>query len=51
VLTDIKTPGRIVRKQAARTLLDIEVKSWDTNTPYLVFPVPRAVQSGSKPRP
>jgi hypothetical protein len=51
VLTDIKTPGRIVRKQAARTLLDIEVKSWDTNNPYLVFPVPRGVQSGSKPRP
>jgi hypothetical protein len=50
VLTDIKTPGRIVRKQAARTVLDIEVKSWDTNNPYLVFPVPRAIQSGPKPK-
>ena len=48
VLTDIKTPGRIVRKQATRTVLDIEVKSWETNNLYLVFPVPRAIQSGSK---
>ena len=46
ILTDIKTPGRIVRKQGTRTILDIEVKAWETNNPYLVFPVPRAVQSG-----
>jgi len=50
VLTDIKTPGRIVRKQATRTVLDIEVKTWETNNPYLVFPVPRAVQLGLKLR-
>ncbi len=45
VLTDIKTPGRIVRKQGARTLLDVEVKSWETNDPYLVFPVPPNVRT------
>jgi len=45
VLTDIKTPGRIVRKQGGRTLLDVEVKSWETNDPYLVFPVPPNVRT------
>ncbi len=40
VLTDIKSPGHIVRKQGGRTILDIEVKTWETNNPYLVFPVP-----------
>ena len=45
VLTDIKTPGRIVRKQGTRTLLDLEVKTWETNNPYLVFPVPPNVRA------
>jgi hypothetical protein len=44
VLTDIKSPGHIVRRQGARTLLDIEVKAWETNNPYLVFPVPANVK-------
>jgi hypothetical protein len=44
VLTDIKTPGRIIRKQNGRALLDIEVKTWETNNPYLVFPVPANVK-------
>lgn len=47
VLTDIKTPGRIVRKQAGRTVLDIEVKTWETNNPYLVFPVPANVKAAA----
>ena len=47
VLTDIKTPGRIVRKQGGRTLLDVEVKSWETNDPYLVFPVPPNVKAAA----
>lgn len=47
VLTDIKTPGRIVRKQGARTLLDVEIKTWETNDPYLVFPVPPNVRTPS----
>lgn len=45
VLTDIKSPGRIVRRQGTRTLLDIEVKMWETNNPYLVFPVPPNVRT------
>jgi hypothetical protein len=47
VLTDIKSPGRIVRRQNGRTLLDIEVKTWETNNPYLVFPVPANVKTAA----
>lgn len=47
VLTDIKSPGRIVRKQGTRTLLDIEVKMWETNNLYLVFPVPANVKAAA----
>jgi len=47
VLTDIRTPGRIVRKEAGRTVLDIEVKTWETNNPYLVFPVPANVKTAA----
>jgi hypothetical protein len=50
VLTDIKTPGRIVRRQGGRTLLDVEVKTWETNNPYLVFPVPPTVKNAASPR-
>jgi hypothetical protein len=49
VLTDIKTPGHIVRKQGGRTVLDITVKNWETNDPYLVFPVPPNVKGASTP--
>ncbi len=45
VLTDIKTPGHIVRKQGGRTMFDLQVKTWETNDPYLVFPVPPNVKS------
>lgn len=47
VLTDIKSPGRIVRTQGGRTLLDIEVTTWETNNPYLVFPVPANVKAAA----
>ncbi len=40
ILTDIKSPGHIVEKQGGATLLDIQIKSWDANNPYVVFPVP-----------
>lgn len=49
VLTDIKTPGHIVRRQGGRTVLDITVKTWETNDPYLVFPVPPNVKGASTP--
>jgi hypothetical protein len=45
VLTDIKTPGRIVRRQGTRTVMDLEIKMWETNNPYLVFPVPANVRA------
>jgi hypothetical protein len=45
VLTDIKSPGRIIRKQGGRTVLDITVKTWETNNPYLVFPIPPNVKA------
>jgi hypothetical protein len=47
VLTDIKSPGRIVRRQGGRTILDIEVKMWETNNPYLVFPIPPNVKASA----
>lgn len=49
VLTDIKTPGHIVGKRNGRTAFDLIVKSWETNDPYLVFPVPPNVKGASTP--
>jgi len=45
VLTDVKSPGRIVEKRGGRTILDVAVKTWETNNPYLVFPVPPNVKA------
>jgi hypothetical protein len=45
LLTDIKSPGHIVEKQAGRPVLDIRVKMVDANNPYLVFPVPSNVKA------
>jgi len=50
VLTDIKTPGRIVRRQGTRTVLDVNVMVWETNNPYLVFPVPANVKGAAANR-
>jgi hypothetical protein len=47
VLTDIKSPGHIVRRQGGRTVLDIEVKAWEANNHYLVFPVPPNVKAAA----
>ena len=47
VLTDIKTPGHIVRKEGGRTVLEIDVKTWETNNPYAVFPIPSSVKSAA----
>lgn len=47
ILTDIKSPGHITRTQGGRTLLDIEVKTWEANNPYLVFPVPPNVKTAA----
>jgi hypothetical protein len=45
ILTDIKSPGHIVRRQGGRPILDIEVKTWEANNLYLVFPVPPNVKT------
>lgn len=44
ILTDVKSPGHIVEKRAGHPVLDIQIKMWDANNPYLVFPVPDAVK-------
>jgi len=51
VLTDIKTPGHMVGKHAGRTVFDLTVKSWETNNPYVVFPVPANVKTASASSP
>jgi hypothetical protein len=47
VLTDIKSPGHIVRKQGGRPILDVRVKTWEANNLYLVFPVPPNVKAAA----
>jgi len=47
VLTDIKSPGHIVRRQGGRPVLDIRVKMWEANNLYLVFPVPQNVKTAA----
>jgi hypothetical protein len=47
ILTDVKSPGRIVRKQGGHPVLDIKVKTLDANNPYLVFPVPENVKKAA----
>jgi hypothetical protein len=44
ILTDIKSPGHIVEKRGGATVLDVQIKMWDANNPYLVFPVPPSVK-------
>src|SRR5262249_18659054 len=50
ILTDIKSPGHIVQRQGGRVTLDIQVKTWETNNPYLVFPVPPHAQAAATSR-
>jgi hypothetical protein len=42
--TDVKSPGHIVEKQGGKPMLDLQIKTWDANNPYLVFPVPENVK-------
>lgn len=51
ILTDIKSPGHIVMKQGGNTVLDIQIKMWDANNPYLVFPVPQDVKKAAAQEP
>ena len=47
ILTDIKSPGHIVEKQAGKPMLDLQVKTVNANDPYLVFPVPPNVKGAT----
>jgi len=47
ILTDIKSPGHITMKQRGNTVLDVQIKKWDANNPYLVFPVPQNVRNAA----
>jgi hypothetical protein len=47
IATDVKSPGHIVRKQGGHPVLDVQVKTWDANNPYLVFPVPENVKQAA----
>lgn len=47
ILTDIKSPGHIVEKQAGKPILDLQVKTVNANDPYLVFPVPPNVKGAT----
>ena len=44
IQTDIKSPGHVLRKQTGHPVLDIQIKTWDANNPYMVFPVPPSVK-------
>ena len=46
VLSDIKSPGRIIRRQGGRTLLDVELKTWKPTIPTWCFQFQRT----SRPR-
>jgi len=47
IATDVKSPGHIVRKQGGHPVLDVQIKMWDANNPYLVFPVPENVKKAA----
>jgi hypothetical protein len=38
----------MVQKQGGSTVLDIQIKSWDANNPYLVFPIPQNVKMATQ---
>lgn len=47
ILTDVKSPGHIVIKQGGAAVLDVQIKMWDANNPYMVFPVPQNVRNAA----
>ncbi len=47
ILTDIKSPGHITIKRGGNTVLDVQIKKWDANNPYLVFTVPQNVRNAA----
>lgn len=49
ILTDVKSPGHIVLKEAGKPLLDVKTTKVDADNPYLVFPVPPNVKAARAP--
>ena len=47
IATDVQFPGRIVRKQGGKTVVDLSVKMADCNNPYIVFPIPDNILAAS----
>lgn len=47
ILTDIKSPGHVVERQAGKPVLDLQIKMVNANDPYVVFPVPANVKAAS----
>lgn len=47
IATDVMSPGHIVRKQGGHPVLDIRIKTFDANNPYLVFPVPENIKKAA----
>ena len=47
ILTDVKSPAHIFQKQRGSLVMDIQIKTWDANNPYLIFPVPENVKKAA----
>jgi hypothetical protein len=47
VQTDIRSPRHILQKRNGKAVLDIEIKTWNADNPYVVFPIPQAVKNKS----
>lgn len=47
VETDVQSPRHIVQKRGGKTVLDLEIKKWNADDPYVVFPVPENVKKAS----
>lgn len=44
IQSDVQSPGHIVETRDGKPFLDLQIKNWDANNPYLVFPVPENVK-------
>ena len=51
IATDVLFPSHILQKQGGFPMLDLTVTKTDPNNPYVVFPVPDAVEKGPRAEP
>jgi len=47
ITSDVLFPTHIVKKQQGATVLDLTITKVDANNPYVVFPVPEAIEKAS----